>query len=152
MMSGTVIPNKIPADRIWRPPSQPGLLATSRCTVVLVAGMADFTRERPCPCGRGTYKVEEFDHDWGQSDEHWTMECTECWQRYVVFQYAYTEKGRRWRASVWVPRSNADELSRLDAALNDTEAEILKHAAGSYLDQWMALCDSSAPKSACGRS
>jgi hypothetical protein len=112
----------------------------------LVAGTIDFTRERPCPCGGGTYKVEEFDHDWGQSDEHWTMQCTECRQRYVAFQYAYTEKGRHWRAYVWVLRSNADELSRLDAVLNDTEAEILERAAGSYFDQWMALCDSSAPK------
>lgn len=108
--------------------------------------MLDFTRERPCPCGGGTYKVEEFDHDWGQSDERWTMQCAECQQRYVVFQYAYTEKGRHWRAYVWVLRRNADELSRLDAMLNETEAEILKRAAGRYLDLWMALGGSSAPK------
>lgn len=108
--------------------------------------MVDFPRERPCPCGGGTYKVEEFDRDWGQSDERWTMQCAECRQRYVAFEYAYTEKGRHWRAYVWVLRRNADELSRLDAELNETETEILKRAAGSYLDPWMALCDSSAPK------
>jgi hypothetical protein len=108
--------------------------------------MVDFARQRPCPCGRGTYKVDEFDHDWGQSDERWTMQCLECRQRYVAFQYAYTEKGRHWRAYVWVLRSNADELSRLDAALNETEAKILKRAAASYLELWMALCDASAPK------
>jgi hypothetical protein len=108
--------------------------------------MVDFTRERPCPCGGGTYKVEEIDHDWGQSDERWTMQCAECRKRYVAFQYAYTEKGRHWRAYEWVLRRNADELSRLDAALNETEAEILQLAAGCYLDLWMALCDSSAPK------
>ena len=111
-----------------------------------VAGTIDFTRERPCPCGGGTYEVAEFDRDWGQSDERWTMQCAECRQRYVAFQYAYTEKGRHWRAYVWVLRSNADELSRLDAALNETDTETLKRAADSYLDPWMALCDSSAPK------
>jgi hypothetical protein len=74
------------------------------------------------------------------------MQCAECRQRYIAFQYAYTEKGRHWRAYVWVLQSNADELSRHDAALKETEAEILRRAADSYLDQWMALCDPSAPK------
>jgi hypothetical protein len=74
------------------------------------------------------------------------MQCVECRQRYVAFQYAYTEKGRHWRAYVWVLKSNVDELSRLDAALNETEAEILERAAVSYLAPWMALCDISAPK------
>lgn len=108
--------------------------------------MIDFARERPCPCGRGTYKVEEFDRDWGQSDERWTMQCVECRQRYVAFHYAYTEKGRHWRAYVWVLRSDADELSRLDAVLKETEAQILESAAVSYLEAWMALCYTSAPK------
>jgi hypothetical protein len=74
------------------------------------------------------------------------MQCPECRRQYVALEYAYTEKGRHWRASVWVLRRNADELSRLDAVLNETETEILERAAGSYLDRWMALCESPAPK------
>ncbi len=74
------------------------------------------------------------------------MQCTECRRQYVAFEYAYTEKGRHWRAYIWVLRRNADELSRLDTALNETETEILERAASSYLDRWMALCESSTPK------
>jgi hypothetical protein len=48
--------------------------------------------------------------------------------------------------------SNADELARLDAVLNETEAEIFKRAAGSYLEPWIALCDSSVPKKRLWRS
>jgi hypothetical protein len=74
------------------------------------------------------------------------MQCLECKQRYVAFQYVYTEKGRHWRAYVWVFRTDADELSRLDAALNETEGATLERAAVSYLEPWMELCDTSAPK------
>lgn len=89
--------------------------------------------------GAGTYKVEEYDHDWGRSDERWTMHCVKCRPRYLAYQYAHTEKGRNWLTYVWVPKTSAEQLSRLDDALKEGEARILEHATDRYLDRWMAI-------------
>ncbi len=111
-----------------------------------MAESLESTRERACPCGKGSYAVSVSATEWGRSTEHWVMRCGECRSRYVLLDYALREKDRQWRAHVWILASDRRLLSALDEEIADADASIGRQARLTLLDEWTSLPSSVSSK------
>ncbi|TVY04470.1 hypothetical protein [Cohnella terricola] len=58
-----------------------------------------YDKEKPCPCGVGTYReVYEMD-DWNRTRENVTMSCLDCREKYVKKWFYKPDGEEYWR---WV--------------------------------------------------
>ena len=96
------------------------------------------SEHRPCPCRRGHYSVVRHSDDWGRHDEHWTMDCPQCRERYDLYETSFNRKGLWETFSGWVPKPLLEELAalgrELEAAKQDLAAYLVKH----YETRWVA--------------
>jgi hypothetical protein len=61
----------------------------------------DFTKEYPCPCGKGGYEYTSYSDDWGRSKTEYNMLCPECREKYtysskVIYGHPGNEVERGW--------------------------------------------------------
>jgi hypothetical protein len=97
----------------------------------------DRVEKRPCPCDKGHYTVTYRSNDWGQHDERWSMDCSQCRKTHGLYQYIINWKGMHERYSVWAPTQDLRELDELRKALEQQQIGIATHLKTQYEDRWI---------------
>jgi hypothetical protein len=96
-------------------------------------------KDRPCPCGKGYYRVSARYDEYGYHDE-WTMHCAECSEQYTAFRYGQNLGfGRRKPAGVWVSGKQRNAYDRLNARLAKAVKKAAAHKGDrEHYEAWMA--------------